>query len=30
MGTISCAADDWIQRNKEEIYHDSIGKLEDS
>jgi hypothetical protein len=30
MGTISYAADDWIRRNKkEEIYQDSIGKLED-
>jgi hypothetical protein len=30
MGTISYAADDWIQRNREEeIYQDSIGKLED-
>jgi hypothetical protein len=30
MGTISYAADDWIRRKREEeIYQDSIGKLED-
>jgi hypothetical protein len=30
MRTISYAADNWIQRNREEeIYQDSIGKLED-
>jgi hypothetical protein len=29
MGTISYAADDWIRRNRGEIYQNSIGKLED-
>jgi hypothetical protein len=30
MGIISYVADDWIRRNREEeIYQDSIGKLED-
>jgi uncharacterized protein YgiM (DUF1202 family) len=30
MGTISYAADGWIQRNREEeMYQDSMGKLDD-
>jgi hypothetical protein len=30
MGTISYAADYWIRRNREEeIYQDSVGKLEE-
>jgi hypothetical protein len=28
-GTFYYAANDWIRRKREEIYQDSIGKLED-